>query len=108
MICIYAEAEAPDITFVESLVLSHDKVSKCAVLKYDDGYLVALILKPIFTRSERRETLEYLKTILNLYDINSIISADLDVYNSVLKIKEGRADVGEVINRVKSREGVLD
>ena len=106
MICIYAEVEVPDISFVESIVTSHEKVSKCAVLKYDDGYLVALTLKPIFTRSERRETLSYLKTILELYDINSIISADLDVYNSALKIKEGKADLSEVINRVKTREGV--
>ena len=72
MICIYAEVEAPDISFVESIVTSHEKVSKCAVLKYDDGYLVALTLKPIFTRSERRETLSYLKTILELYDINNV------------------------------------
>ena len=106
MICLYAESEAPDILFVESLVLSTEKVSRCTVLKEGDLFLVALLLKPVFTRSERLNAIEQIKTVLELYEFNALISIDLDVYNSVLKSKDGKAFPSEIIDRVRKRNGV--
>ncbi len=95
---------SPETAYVEELSTRCGTVDKAVAFEYDGTYIVAVKLQPLFTRSERQAALSSVKSNLAAYGFSALVTADLDIFGAVLRLREGRESAEtiyrEVINRI--------
>lgn len=89
---------------VESYCLTYELIKAAAVMEYNDKIIVAVMTRPVFTRSERNRLLQSLGADINTrYSKSAIVTADLEVYSKILMYNSGRdiepAEIYEIAQR---------
>lgn len=90
---------------VESYCITNTAIKAAAVMEYNDILIVAVMTKPIYTRSERQNLLNTLSyDISSRYCRKAIVTADLEVYSKIIKYNMGRdIDPADIVNIVQRR-----
>lgn len=102
MIAIVAEVNIEYA--VEDYCINNSSIKSAAVMEYNNTLIVAVMTKPIFTRSERQRVLNSLsKDIGERYCRKVIVTADLEVYSKIVKYHMGRdinpQEIVEIVQR---------
>ncbi|NCA68094.1 MAG: hypothetical protein EOM87_08535 [Clostridia bacterium] len=89
---------------VESYCLTNELIKAAAVIEYNDTLIVAVMTRPVYTRSERDRLIKSLGAdIGEKYCRNAIVTADLEVYSKILMYQSGRdvkpSDIYEIAQR---------
>lgn len=79
---------------VDEIVLSMDKVAKATCLENDNEVIVAVITKPIFSKTELDKVLANIRLTLEITTGKKvIITRDLEVYCDIENLKSGEKNV---------------
>ncbi len=90
---------------VESYCIENYAVKAAAVMDYEDKIVVAVLTKPIFTRSERQGLFRALSDDLGRrFGKKAIVTSDLEVYSKIIMYNKGRdIDPADVVNIAERR-----
>ena len=89
---------------VEQYCLTYEWIKASAVMEYENQIIVAVMTRPVYTRSERNRLLQALsRDIQKRYCRKAIVTADLEVYSKIIMYNGGRdilpAEILEIAQR---------